>query len=110
MQKLGYQKPCWDQAILSSLVNKQVDTDSGHSVNQFQEDGARGKQTLHVLTQLYWKTHTFVSPSLYIAKTFDPSMQLYNCIWFRMCTWWNIISKFQLPSSKGIGIVAFKKY
>ena len=51
MQKLGYQKPCWDQAILSSLVNKQVDTDSGHSVNQLQEDEAQGKQTLHVLTR-----------------------------------------------------------
>ena len=25
MQKLGCQKPCWDQARLSSLVNKQVD-------------------------------------------------------------------------------------
>ena len=26
MQKLGCQKPCWDQARLSSLVNKQVET------------------------------------------------------------------------------------
>ena len=25
LQKLGIQKPCWDQATLSSLVNKQVE-------------------------------------------------------------------------------------
>ena len=27
LQKLGYQKPCWDQARLSSLVSKQVDVE-----------------------------------------------------------------------------------
>ena len=44
LRKLGCQKPCWDQARLSSLVNKQVDTNDDDNEDDNENNNAEYKE------------------------------------------------------------------
>ena len=52
LQKLGCQKPCWDQARLSSLVNKQVGRTGRTSYNKAQP-GTTGYNRLYPQIMLH---------------------------------------------------------